>query len=79
MICLLILGVGCSVRWCVFLIPPEELSSSLLFNYVRARALVLSGSLLVLFLVIVEVFLFQSGRFVVVVPMETLLVFLIWC
>jgi hypothetical protein len=75
-----------SDSWCWVFCPlvcvsytPGELSSSLLFNYVRAWAIVLSDSLLVLFLVIDEVFLFQSGRFVVVVPMETLLVFLIWC
>ena len=41
------------------------------FIYVRARALVLSGSLFVLFLIIVAVLLFKSGRFIAVVSMET--------
>jgi hypothetical protein len=47
--------------------------------YVRARALVLSGSLFVSLLAIVEVFLFQPGRYVAVVSMETLFVFLLYC
>jgi hypothetical protein len=49
------------------------------FIYVRARALVLFGSLFVLFLVIVEVFLFQSGRFIAVFSMETRFVFPLYC
>jgi hypothetical protein len=43
--------------------------------YVRARTLVLSGSLFVSLLVIAEVFLFQPGRFAAVISMATLFVF----
>ena len=62
--------------WCWVFCPlvfvslsPRELSPSV---YVRARTLVLSGSLFVLLLVIAEVFLFQPGRFAAVISMETL-------
>ena len=43
---------------------------------VRARTLVLSGSLYVSLLVIAEVFLFQPGRFAAVISMATLFVFI---
>ncbi len=65
MVCLLTLGVGCTVLWFLFLFPPWG-AVALTSVYVRVRALVLSGSLFVLLLVIVEVYLFQPGRFVAV-------------
>jgi hypothetical protein len=79
MVCLL------SDSWCWVFCPLVFVSLStwgavaLTSVYVRARALVLSGSLFVLLLVIVEVFIFQHGRFVAAVSMETLFVFLLYC
>ena len=66
MVCLLTLGVGCSVFWCLFLFPPWG-AVTIASVYVRARTLVISGSLFVLLLVIAEVFLFQPGRFAAVI------------
>ncbi len=71
--------------WCWVFCPLVFVSLSpwgavaLISVYVRARALHLSGSFFVLLLVIVEVILFQPGRFVAVFSMETLFVFLLYC
>jgi hypothetical protein len=71
--------------WCLVLCPlvfvPLSPWGAVVITsvYARAQALVFSGSLFALLLVIAEVFLFQPARFVAVVLLETLIVFLLYC